>query len=79
MEDYKERLIVEQKELDPTNPYGETNPHWAENMIFYDGDVVLPNGAVTSNPSKVTLEWLIWCMGHDPRYQTTNYTLPWDS
>ncbi|MBR6962595.1 MAG: hypothetical protein IKH86_03095 [Prevotella sp.] len=66
--------------VDETNPYGETNPHYAENMIFYEGDVVLPNGAVTHNPSKVTLEWLIWCMGHDPRYQTTNtnYTLPWE-
>lgn len=63
--------------VDETNPYDETNPHYAENMIFYDGDLVLPNGAVTSNPSKVTMEWLIWCMGKDPRYQGINYTLPW--
>ena len=63
--------------VDASNPYGETNPHYAENMIFYDGDLTLPNGAVTSNPSKVTMEWLIWCMGKDPRYQGLDYTLPW--
>lgn len=63
--------------VDAENPYDETNPHYAENMIFYDGDLALPNGAVTSNPSKVTMEWLIWCMGKDPRYQGLDYTLPW--
>lgn len=63
--------------VDAENPYGETNPHYAENMIFYDGDLVLPNGAVTHNPSKVTMEWLIWCMGKDPRYQGISYELPW--
>lgn len=63
--------------VDETNPYDETNPHYAENMIFYDGDVTLPNGVVTHNPSKVTMEWLIWCMGKDPRYQGLDYTLPW--
>ena len=63
--------------VDAENPYNETNPHYAENMIFYDGNLTLPNGAVTSNPSKVTMEWLIWCMGKDPRYQGTDYTLPW--
>lgn len=63
--------------VDESNPYGETNPHYAENMIFYDGNLTLPNGVVTSNPSKVTMEWLIWCMGKDPRYQGMDYTLPW--
>lgn len=63
--------------VDAENPYGETDPHYAENMIFYDGDLVLPNGNVTHNPSKVTMEWLIWCMGKDPRYNGIEYTLPW--
>ena len=63
--------------VDAENPYGETNPHYAENMIFYDGDLVLPNGNVTHNPSKVTMEWLVWCMGKDPRYNGIEYTLPW--
>ena len=63
--------------VDSENPYGETDPHFAENMIFYDGNLTLPNGAVTSNPSKVAMEWLIWCMGKDPKYQGMDYTLPW--
>ncbi len=63
--------------VDAENPYGETNPHYAENMIFYDGDLVLPNGNVTHNPSKVTMEWMVWCMGKDPRFQGIEYTLPW--
>ena len=63
--------------VDSENPYGETDSHYAENMIFYEGDLVLPNGAVTTNPSKVTMEWMVWCMGKDPRYQGLDYTLPW--
>ena len=65
--------------VDEENPYGETDPHYAENMIFYSGDIQLPNGVITHNPSKVTMEWLIWCMGHDPRFQNADYSLPWDS
>lgn len=62
--------------VDNSNPYSETDPHYAENMIFYSGNLTLPNGVVTSNPSKVAMEWLIWCMGHDPRFDISNYSLP---
>lgn len=63
--------------VDASNPYKETDPHFAENMIFYSGNLTLPNGKVTSNPSKVAMEWLVWCMGKDARYQGMDYTLPW--
>lgn len=42
--------------------------HWHELYNLYDDDYTLPNGAVVTNPSMARVEWLLWCMSHDSRF-----------
>ena len=50
----------------PDNP--SKNPHYHEVLNFLDGDYILPNGAVVTDPSMARIEWLLWCQRNDPRF-----------
>lgn len=46
--------------------------HYHEDVNFYNGDYMLPNKNIITNPSMAQTEWMLWAMSKDSRFNGCN-------